>query len=117
LVSLLGCVDGVKQVFGFGEDLPQFDLQFPLMSLPLVLGGSPENLPIQFPYLVPDREAASAWRGRVARRAARGVSHALTSAGWGGGPGDKSATLVVVFSTFCACCYRRRFVCFAAEGT
>ncbi|MBV8654370.1 MAG: hypothetical protein JO255_23115, partial [Alphaproteobacteria bacterium] len=65
-VSLVARIDGIAEVYGFGETLPRADLQYPLMSLPLVLGGRPESVPVAFPYLAPDPEAASLWGQRLA---------------------------------------------------
>jgi len=70
LMSLLASMPGVTACFGFASevpqvDLPQVDVQFPLMSLPLALGVSLEGIPAA-PYLAPDPHAASAWRERIA---------------------------------------------------
>jgi len=66
LVSLLASLPGVSACFGFGSEVPQIDLQFPLMSLPSRLGVSLDTIPADCPYLAPDPEAASAWRERLA---------------------------------------------------
>ena len=66
LVSLIAGMGGIAKVHGFGEALPRVDMQYPLMSLPLVLGGRPESIKATVPYLAPGPEAASAWRERLA---------------------------------------------------
>jgi hypothetical protein len=86
LVSMLARIEGIKGVFGFEQDLPHFDRQFPLMSLPLVLGGSPENPAIRFPYLVPGRRAASEWRARLAQLPGLKVGIVWAGHTWPGAP-------------------------------
>jgi Flp pilus assembly protein TadD len=66
LVSLLARLPGVEACLGFGDALPQADLQYPLMSLPFALGLTLDGLPASCPYLVADADAAAAWRGRLA---------------------------------------------------
>jgi Tfp pilus assembly protein PilF len=70
LVSLLAAMPGITACLGIGGevppiDLPQLDVQYPIMSLPLALGVSLDDIPAA-PYLAPDPDAASAWRERLA---------------------------------------------------
>jgi tetratricopeptide (TPR) repeat protein len=51
LVSLLGSLAGVEQVVADDETPPPFDLQCPLMSLPLLFGTRVETIPAAIPYL------------------------------------------------------------------
>lgn len=44
-------LDGVERVMAEGQPHPEFDLHCPLMSLPLALGVTLDNLPAQVPYL------------------------------------------------------------------
>ena len=59
-------------VVPYGQPLPVFDLQCPLMSLPLALGtGGSDTIPADIPYLQPavthrdDRESRSTATGRT----------------------------------------------------
>ena len=62
LVRFLSGLPGIEQVIGFGEKLPPFDLQCPMMSLPLAIGPA---IPPQLPYPKADRspKIGIAWRG------------------------------------------------------
>lgn len=49
-----------------GEALPQFELQCPLLSLPLVLGLSdPAEVKFEFPYVRPGQAKVAAWAERL----------------------------------------------------
>lgn len=63
LAPLLEGLEGVKLVRR-GDPLPAFDLQCPLMSLPLALGEPAPSPPPQ-PYLQPPPERARLWAARL----------------------------------------------------
>ncbi len=69
LSSLLESSPGIDHLFVGGEELPAFDFQIPLLSLPRVLGTDLPNIPAQIPYLFtkeqprPEVEAAFAAAG------------------------------------------------------
>ncbi len=48
-----------------GEELPPFDWQCPLLSLPLAFGTSLTNIPARIPYLRAEEAAAQAWSERL----------------------------------------------------
>ena len=64
LGGLLGGLEGVS-VVRYGETLPQYDAHLPLMSLPHVLGVTPEALPRNFPYLFAEPPRVEAWAKRL----------------------------------------------------
>jgi len=65
IVPLAKEIPGLEAVVAKGRRLPEFNLHCPLMSLPLALGITLENLPAQTPYLtIP--AAARKRAGRVA---------------------------------------------------
>ena len=66
LVRLLRSLPGVARVVAMGETLPAFDLQCPMMSLPLVFGTRLETIPGAVPYLRAEPERVAAWRERMA---------------------------------------------------
>ncbi|MCB1079006.1 MAG: tetratricopeptide repeat protein, partial [Verrucomicrobiae bacterium] len=66
LKRLMGSLDGVKSIVAEGEGWPDFDLQLPLMSLPMVLGTRVESIPARVPYLFAGGEAVDRWRSRLA---------------------------------------------------
>jgi ADP-heptose:LPS heptosyltransferase len=59
-------VPGVKQVFGDGEVLPDFDLYCPLLSLPAAFGTELDTIPADVPYIRPYQERLAKWGGRLA---------------------------------------------------
>jgi lipoprotein NlpI len=74
------------QIVVRGQPLPAFDLQCPLLSLPLVFGTTLANLPRNVPYLHADAEAAGRWQRRMADHSP------LVRVGlvWSGSPGHKN---------------------------
>ncbi|TAF63693.1 MAG: tetratricopeptide repeat protein [Oscillatoriales cyanobacterium] len=53
LKRLFQTIYGIEQVVVKVEELPEFQLQAPLMSLPYILGTNLENIPANIPYLSP----------------------------------------------------------------
>src|SRR5271170_1163660 len=64
LGGLLGNLEGVK-VIRNGTALPEHDAELPLMSLPHVLGATPETMPRGVPYLFADPARVEAWSKRL----------------------------------------------------
>jgi tetratricopeptide (TPR) repeat protein len=64
LKSLLESCDGVQSVFVHGEDLPTFDFQCPMMSLPLAFGTRLDSIPADTPYLAARADKFSLWQQR-----------------------------------------------------
>jgi hypothetical protein len=56
------------QIVRRGEDLPDFDLHCPLLSLPLAFGTRLETIPSHTPYLSAPEDAVVAWRDRLGER-------------------------------------------------
>src|SRR5262249_10396848 len=65
LKSLFMTLEGIEQVVGDDEDLPQFDEHVPLMSLPRIFGTTVESVPAQVPYLHADERRRLIWRDRL----------------------------------------------------
>ena len=66
LHRLFAAVDGVDEVVAFGDPLPDFAWQCPLLSLPLAFNTTLRNVPASVPYLCADRDAVEDWRRRLA---------------------------------------------------
>ena len=66
LVRLLSRLPDVMEVIAFGDPLPPFDLQCPLMSLPRAVGTTLETIP-RASYLEADPTLSANWRKRLAR--------------------------------------------------
>jgi hypothetical protein len=68
LKSLLARVEGVGAVFGLGDALPPFDLQCPLLSLPLGFRTELDTIPGREPYLRSSDAKRAIWSERLPRR-------------------------------------------------
>ena len=66
LARLFLSLDGVAEIVAAGEPLPPFDLQCPLMSLPLMFKTTLETVPASIPYLAPDPMQVAVWQQRLA---------------------------------------------------
>ncbi|HEY9850039.1 MAG TPA: tetratricopeptide repeat protein [Leptolyngbyaceae cyanobacterium] len=53
LVKLLKTMKGIYKVVAIGEELPEFDVYIPILSLPRILKTNLETIPAQIPYLTP----------------------------------------------------------------
>lgn len=65
LVSVCTTLRGVRQVIPRGEPLPDFDVQCPLMSLPLACNSTLQSIPAGIPYLESDPHKVAAWQERL----------------------------------------------------
>ncbi len=65
--SLGGLLDGLEgvKVIRNGAVLPEHDAELPLMSLPHVLGTTPETMPGNLPYLFAEPARVEAWAKRL----------------------------------------------------
>lgn len=67
--SVLRTVTGSFTFYERWEEIPAFDYQITLSSLPLVFGTTIETIPATVPYLFADAAKAAAWRTRLERAA------------------------------------------------
>ena len=77
--QLCTSAEGVEQVVVRGEQLPQVDVQAPLLSLPGILGTSLADIPCTVPYLKIDPGRRQRWREWLA-----GDSGLRVGLVWGG---------------------------------
>jgi Flp pilus assembly protein TadD len=68
LLPLLGSLEGVTRLIAAGGDLPPFDYQCPLLSLPLAFRTMLETIPAPARYLQADAAKISEWRTRLGER-------------------------------------------------
>jgi tetratricopeptide (TPR) repeat protein len=66
LIHLFSSMAGVDQLVAEGSELPPFDVQAPLMSLPCLLGTRLDTVPADVPYLSAPAASVKRWRGRLA---------------------------------------------------
>jgi len=65
LRELMTSLAGAAQVLAGGDALPHFDLQCPLLSLPLAFGTRHDSIPSAVPYLRAAADAVAAWSARL----------------------------------------------------
>jgi len=65
LQELMSSLDGVAHIISRGDPLPDFDLQCPLLSLPLAFRTRLETIPSAVPYLRASPQASSNWERRL----------------------------------------------------
>lgn len=64
LRALYRCIPNVT-LASYGDPLPAFDVQLPLMSLALALGTDIDTVPTPVPYLFADPQRVEDWRARL----------------------------------------------------
>jgi Tfp pilus assembly protein PilF len=67
--SLMERVDGNHVCYDRWEQIPPFEFQITMSSLPLVFGTTLETIPAKVPYLSADPAKVNAWRARLTERA------------------------------------------------
>jgi len=85
LVSLIAGIPGVTQVIAKGEALPAFDLQCPLMSLPVAFETGLETIPAEVPYLRAPEAKSRQWQERLGAKTRRRIGLV-----WSGAPGHRN---------------------------
>lgn len=81
LCALLSGCRGIDLIVGEQSEVPWFDVHCPLMTLPGIFGTTPETVPADVPYILPDPDLAAFWRERLA--AADGFKAGIS---WQGNP-------------------------------
>jgi tetratricopeptide (TPR) repeat protein len=65
LLPLLATLPGEYSFVAAGDPLPGFDMQCPVMSLPLAFKTTLDTIPAEIPYLAADPARVGAWRNRL----------------------------------------------------
>jgi tetratricopeptide (TPR) repeat protein len=86
MATLAATLPGGATVVPEGAPLPPFDLQCPLMSLPMALGTTVASVPAEVPYLAAPEPERSAWARQLGPRRRRRIGLA-----WSGSAGHTSA--------------------------
>jgi hypothetical protein len=81
LLSLLKSCAGIDRLVRQGEEVPSFDLQAPLLSLPGIFRTSLETIPAEVPYLLADPGLVGHWRRELA-----GMTGFKAGIAWQGNP-------------------------------
>jgi tetratricopeptide (TPR) repeat protein len=82
LTRLLSALEDIE-VIAHGKPLPAFDLQCPLMSLPLAFRTQPSTIPAGVPYIVPPAEDGAAL-SKIEERERRPGRQPLIGLAWAG---------------------------------
>ena len=86
LKALFKNVGGVYKVIAHGEQLPEFDVHYPLMSLPVIFSTTLESIPSNVPYIRADPILVQKWREKIHQE----NSHLRIGLVWASGPGGLS---------------------------
>jgi tetratricopeptide (TPR) repeat protein len=65
MVPLFSSCPGIDQLVAEGSELPDFDVQAPLMSLPMLLGTTLDGVPAGAPYLSAEPGRVEKWKARL----------------------------------------------------
>jgi FKBP-type peptidyl-prolyl cis-trans isomerase 2 len=65
LVSLLKNVEGIHSVIPRDDQLPDFDFNSPLLSLPFIFGTKLETIPAKIPYISANPATVQKWQDRI----------------------------------------------------
>ncbi len=84
LLRLAATAPGVAAVVGPEDSMPAFDVHVPLMSLPFVLGATPEQLGVAVPYLRSDPARRQEAAAQVTRHGIRALRIGIA---WSGATG------------------------------
>jgi hypothetical protein len=68
LINLLSDLDGVSQIIAYGDELPEFDFQCPLLSLPLAFKTELHSIPPVSQYITSDREKVTKWQTKLGKK-------------------------------------------------
>ncbi|CAB3772448.1 tetratricopeptide repeat protein [Paraburkholderia humisilvae] len=82
LKELLSSLRGGYRLVAIGEPLPDFELQTPLLSLPLAFNTDLQSIPAQVPYLYANAARIHTWGERLRARAPSG--RLRVGLGWSG---------------------------------
>jgi len=65
LQNILSGLEGVSQLIVTGDELPNFDFQCPLMSLPHAFRTTLETIPTHIPYIKTNSDKVAYWGGKL----------------------------------------------------
>jgi tetratricopeptide (TPR) repeat protein len=66
LCRLFASAAGIDRLIAAGEALPPVDCHAPLLSLPALLGATPQTIPAEIPYVEAELDKVQVWRERLA---------------------------------------------------
>lgn len=84
VVALLGPVAGISAAYARWPDIPAHDAYCLLSSLPGLFGVDADSIPLDIPYLAPDRAKLQHWTAQLDRRCRPGTMRVAIA--WSGRP-------------------------------
>ncbi|RZJ24725.1 MAG: glycosyltransferase family 41 protein [Haliea sp.] len=93
LRTLMQRLPGVQQLLSPGDAVPAFDLQCPLLSLPLAFNTRGDTIPAAVPYLRASPEKITQWQGALGPRIRPRVG--LVWSGSSGHPHDRQRSIAL----------------------
>jgi hypothetical protein len=93
LHGLLTSLPGVSLIVSKSDTTPRFDLQCPLLSLPLALGTRLETIPADIPYLAAPAPHRRKWQARLGPRSGPRIGLAWSGNPEHGNDANRSMTL------------------------
>jgi tetratricopeptide (TPR) repeat protein len=90
LLRLLKCIKEIDQLVPEGAQLPAFDVQSPLLSLPGIFGTAQGSVPAPVPYLNAEDELVGQWRDAMPRKTRKGKPARRMGIAWQGNPAHVS---------------------------
>jgi len=91
LVKLLSRCPGIDHLVAQGQPLPPYDVYAPLLTIPGLVGTSPESAPAAVPYLHMEPDLVERWRSELA-----GIEGFKVGINWQGNPeyaGDRHRSI------------------------
>lgn len=92
LVKLFESAKGIDRIIPDGGEIPVFDVQVPLLSLPGIFKTMPESIPSSASYLSADPQKAAAWKKRLAEYPGRKIGVVWRGGGKFGNDRNRSTT-------------------------
>lgn len=93
LVNLLRTVEGIAQIIPSGSNLPEYDYQCPIMSLPLAFATNIDTIPTSEKYLVAENHKFTSWSKKLGKK--KGIRVGLVWSGSTVHAGDKKRTIKI----------------------
>ncbi|MEQ1830722.1 MAG: tetratricopeptide repeat protein [Pirellula sp.] len=81
LIPVISSSNDMDHLVASGDEVPHFDYQIPMLSLPAVFRTTPDSVPCDVPYLFADQDRMERWRSRLSSRPAFRIGIA-----WRGNP-------------------------------
>ena len=65
IAPVIGGIAGVARTVAQGQPLGEFDVHFPLLSLPLAFGPTAQSVPGKVPYVFADERIVADWKSKI----------------------------------------------------